>query len=448
MLGKLKRVLVIVGSVAAMSMWACTEEEPTIGLQFINEASFELASWDTLTMKMSTVMLDSFVTSSASRLLAGSYIDSDFGMVNPCPYFRFTANVSHKDEDPDLLKYNYTVLRLYYDGYYLNDTTQFQTLRVFELAEEMEQENDDGDTQLYNTSEFSIKYENGIDSPLGELTFIPHPTKSIDGGSGYIEIELPDRLGKQIFDITYNDDLEEYPDFTDIIHGFKIESDENNTAILGFTTAVEFRINYTDYAAIPYQEKELTFTVEGTNDYFNHVEADKENTLTQSIIESDNDLPSDQSDNMVYLMAGARMALRIELPYLREILYDNPAIAIDEVLLSLRPMIDRYKNGNKKMPGTLQGTIVDKDNEAISTSTFTAYLYEDDEFDRDTQYLVDINDFVQLQLGILEENENALLFVPSTNSFTESMDNLVIADSNNDEFNTYIMLNLIKIKNE
>ena len=445
---KRRPVLVIVGlATAIMSIWGCTEEEPTIGLQFINEASFELASWDTLTMKMSTVMLDSFATSSASRLLAGSYRDSDFGMVNPCPYFRYSSQIPYTDKDPDLLKYNNTVLRLYYDGYYFNDTTQLQTLRVLELAEEMEQENDDGDTQLYNTSEFNIKYENGTDSPLGELTFIPHPTKSIDGGTGYIEIRLPDRLGEQIFDISYNDDLEEYPDFTDIIHGFKIESDENNTAVLGFTTNAEFRINYTDYTAIPYEEKELIFSVESTNDYFNHIEADQDNALTQSITESDNNLSSDQSGNMAYMMAGTRMALRIELPYLRNILYDNPAIAIDEVLLSIRPMIDRYK-GNKKMPSSLQGTIVNKDNEAISDATFTAYLYEDDEFDRDTQYLVDINDFVQLQLAILEENENALLFVPSTNSFTESMDNLVIADSKNDEFNTYIMLNLIKIKNE
>ena len=441
---KRRPVLVIVGlATAIMSIWGCTEEEPTIGLQFINEASFELASWDTLTMKMSTVMLDSFATSSASRLLAGSYRDSDFGMVNPCPYFRYSSQIPYTDKDPDLLKYNNTVLRLYYDGYYFNDTTQLQTLRVLELAEEMEQENDDGDTQLYNTSEFNIKYENGTDSPLGELTFIPHPTKSIDGGTGYIEIRLPDRLGEQIFDISYNDDLEEYPDFTDIIHGFKIESDENNTAVLGFTTNAEFRINYTDYTAIPYEEKELIFSVESTND----IEADQDNALTQSITESDNNLSSDQSGNMAYMMAGTRMALRIELPYLRNILYDNPAIAIDEVLLSIRPMIDRYK-GNKKMPSSLQGTIVNKDNEAISDATFTAYLYEDDEFDRDTQYLVDINDFVQLQLAILEENENALLFVPSTNSFTESMDNLVIADSKNDEFNTYIMLNLIKIKNE
>ena len=448
MLRKLRRTIMIVGvATAIMSMWACTEEEPTIGLQFINEASFELASWDTLTMKMSTVMLDSFVTGSATRLLAGSYRDSDFGLVNPTPYFRFSSQISYTDQDPDLLKYNYTVLRLYYDGYYFNDTTQLQTLQVFELAEEMEQENDDGDIQLYNTSEFSIKYENGIDSSLGELTFIAHPTKSIDGGTGYIEIRLPDSLGEQIFDITYNDDLEEYPDFTDIIHGFKIESDENNTAVLGFATNAEFRINYTDYAAIPFEEKELTYTVEGANNYFNHIVADKDNALTQSIIESDNELPSDQSGNMAYMMAGTRMALRIELPYLRNILYDNPAIAIDEVLLSIRPMIDRYK-GNKKLPSSLQGTIVNKDNEAISDATFTAFLYEDDEFDRDTQYLVDINDFVQFQLAILEDNENALLFVPSTSSFTESMDNLVIADSNNDEFNTYIMLNLIKIKNE
>lgn len=438
MLKKSKKIWGLLGCALALKIVACTEEEPTIGLQFIDETSFELASIDTITMKMSTFLQDSVQTSLNGRLLVGTFTDSDLGMIKSSAFFTIDATIAEIDADPLTLEYQNTAIRLYYDDYYINDTTQIQDLYAYELDEELE--NDDG--QFYNTTDFKIRYEDGVDAPIGQTSYQPMPSTE-----EYVDLAMSDRLGQQIFNLTFNRETDESVRFTDLALGFKIEPDEQGTAIVGFAPKAEFVVNYIDYSTIPAEEKSLVFPVsDATNDYFTQLHLDEDNDLVQLLRKSEESVPTSATSGKAYLMGAVGLGIRLELPYVRNILQDNPNIAIDQVVLSLRPVLEKYE-GPLSMPATLQTVIVDKNNDQISDLVSTSIMILDDEFDRDTQYILNMKDYLQLQLSIEEINQNALLVtLPSSQS--NSLDYLVIGDTENAAYKSNILLNLIRIKND
>ena len=433
---------VIAGAVIAafFVLTSCNDDSDTIGLQFVDESSFELASWDTVTVKMSTVLLDSFQTSDIGTILLGSYADSDLGLISSSAYFRIDGNISESDDDASLLNYNRVVLRLSYDTYSYEDTTQVQTYYVHELADEMDSENG----LFYNTTVLDTKFENGIDSPIGQGSVTPEPK-----GEDYFDILLDDRLGQQIYDLTFNrpsSDDETYI-LSDLTDGFRVQPDENNTAVIGIQPTIQLIVFYIDFSEVPSEEKKISFTVDtGSQSYFSNIQADDQNAVIQSIQSAENVLPSGASSNQGYIMGGLGLALRVEMPYLRRILEDNPNIALNSVSLSLKPVVRKF-DGFRPLPQGLTGSIVDRKNNVIGSLSSGAVLSEDDEFDENTEYIFNVKEFVESQLATLEENENAILITP-TNAFTNSVDYLIIGDSDHDEYESNLMLNLIQLKND
>ncbi|MDN5205439.1 DUF4270 family protein [Fulvivirgaceae bacterium BMA10] len=422
--------------IATMNIVACTEEEPTIGLQFIDQTSFELASVDTITLEMSTVLLDSVPTSNAGQLLIGQYNDPDFGLVKASSYFKYET-ITKSDLEPEDVRYDSAMIHLSYTGYNYNDTTLIQTFRIYELAEEMKPNEDDN--LYYNTSSFAIKYEDGTNAPIGELNFIPHPHAGEE-----IEIRISDRLGSAIFNEIFDSDNSLSTEFSDFSHGFRIETDDNGTAILGLNTDVQFVIYYTDFTTIPSRDETIVLTSQGQS--FTNMELDRNNELIRAIVDGENELNTTDAGNLAYMMGGVGLGIRIDLPYVKNILLDNPNIAIDNVWLSLKPALKKY-NSNRPLPDTLQYTIVNHDNDAIFAGEAFP-LFEDDEFDQDTQYLFSIKDFVELQLSIQEENKNGILITLTSGNNYGSLENLIVGDTENDEYESNMMLNLIQVKND
>jgi hypothetical protein len=406
---------------------ACSESSE-IGSDFFRGGSLNIAYTDTVSLKVSTVIIDSVVTSDANRLLVGHHVDSYLGATSSSAFFKVEPRASTEQTnnlyalEDNNTSYIRASLTLWYDGYSYYDTTVSQTLFVHELIDEIELREDG---RIYNTSK--TKYNS---SPLGQLTFKPRPNNSDS-----IEVPLSDNLGADIYlrAVAGDDELSDTEDFTEeILKGLVIRPDTlTNGSMVGFTTSAEVRIYYLDRSSVPSEEKYLRFFVSSLR--YNQVKANRSMTPLNSISLQRQLVLSSQTDRTAFVQGGTGVSMRIEMPYLKSILADNKNLIITEAELRFRPVRNSNKS-NRKLPDLLKLYAVNKRNEIFAEFTSQiatdgyAILIEDTNLERDTHYRVNVLEFIRNQLAIEEFNNNALLLTLADTEVGSTVDRLYIGD--------------------
>ena len=416
---------------------SCNNDEFSTGAQFFNGISFGITTWDTLTLKISTVKFDSVATSSATRLLIGEINHPEYGQLVASTYVQVTPDSSSYKLVERNNMYDSITLVLTYDNYYLGDTLTEYTLRVFEVTEEMD--NDDENGYFYNTTDFATTSE-AIGSKTVALT---QPV-----GSGTIEITLNNEVGSKFYNEALKNEnaFSNTTEFLNFFKGIKIVSAESTSSILGFKTSAEVRIYYTDNQVIPSVERYLSFSNQSSGEvFFNHFNSDYSGTVLQSLSDENNEILSSESDEQAYMQSGAGLGIRIEIPYLRSILESNPNLLLDNVTLKLRPINNQYPS-DEELPEELYVYYVDKNNQLINSEYYTMQLTLDEELDIDTYYSMDISDFFNTQLNLEENNNNALFISSSEEAYGSSAHYLTIGDQENKDYRAQINLNLIQLK--
>jgi len=420
----------------AFTLMACGEEEFTMGSEFFDGTSFQLNSWDTLTMEFSTVRLDSIITSYPSQLVVGSLSHEVFGEATASSYFQVSPDTSSFVVDPDEVRYDSVTLVLSYNSYYYGDTTQQSTLEVYELSEDISL--NDETLDLYNTSSFRTHSD-----PIGTTVVTPRPFTGDD-----IEIRLNDELGLRFFEEAEESDnaFNNQSEFLDYFKGLMIKASADN-AVIGFDNTPEIRLYYSDLTQIPAEQRYLSIINTETLELsFSHFDSDfTSSVLNQLPPEGDSALSSTYTNNEAYLQSGAGLALRIEIPHIRKIIEDNPDMLIDEVLLRLKPVNGQYDN-DRELIEQLRVYYVDHKNRILGTLNNLMILTLDEEFDLDTYYEMDIKSFVEYQLEEDEYNNNALLITASGDVYNSTVHHLTIGDQHHENFKSEIKLNLIELK--
>ena len=381
----------------------------TVGEDFIELESRVIVT-DTLTIKASTVQLDSIETSSSNVLLIGSLHDSEFGNLSSKSFLKIHSSDYNINDDA---VYDSIGVILHYNRYYHGDTTQIQTYRIHEIIEDFEPDDNDVNT-FYNTS--SLKY-NG--TALGELNFTPYPNKKDS-----IYIPLNTEFGRSIFKKIQDDDINDSDDLEKIFKGITILSDENSNMVLGFNRqTMVMRMYYTiDSENDEENEYYNDFTIDNTYKSFNNITNDKSGTLLSSISNSEENLSTLKTNNKAYIQAGSALYMRLEIPHIKtfnSLEQDGTAIS---ATLKFYPNIDSHKaNVNAD---SLVIFIVDHKNRFVSeltgfdSSTSYAKLNsQNNEFDSDYYYTADISSFFEeVQNSTTDLNYSLLLQFPSNNN--------------------------------
>lgn len=125
--GRWPRLLLLLAAVGALAASACTKSTSDIGVG-LPDANVNTGAYliDTITVKASTVLRDSVVTSTSSNLLVGRTYDPLLGTLTACSYFRLGV-VNGLRIDP-LFQYDSLVLVLKPTTYRYGDTTKTQAL--------------------------------------------------------------------------------------------------------------------------------------------------------------------------------------------------------------------------------------------------------------------------------------------------------------------------------
>ena len=399
------------------------QEEGDIGTDFFEGQSYVTSVIDTLTVKASTIVYDSFPTNRSGRLLIGQYIDEYVGSITTHGVFQVGPSPSiNYFLDENSVRFDSLVLHISSDGYtYRNPAGSSISVEVRKLASDIEPEEDG---LIYNTSFRELEALLTL-PPLGASTF-----RTEDDRFDSLSIRLSDDLGEEMFERAQSSD-EIYlfeSEFLEFLKGFVISPTGDDTPILGIAESLELRLYYTDFSVQPnIIQQYLPFAV-GSRTYFNTVLNNRKGTLYEKLTTLEEALPSELTENNFIMYGGANLAIRLEIPHLRNLLLENNDYLIAAATMEIPVVKDTYGDG-LYLPETLESEFVNEDNEFNGNIiTSEAKLTLDDEFQRDTKYEMDVLNFINTQLSISENNHNALVLKLPREEMNSSVIRAILGD--------------------
>lgn len=419
--------LVLCGTMLA----ACSSDDFNIGEKFMG-STIRTILIDTCTIRLSTVSIDSLVTSGKNSVLTGSFSDTTFGSTKCIAYIPFTVPGSGNRPEADIV-FDSIDLKIILNGTWFGDTTGSQTLRVH-LLDEVIALPDDG--EYY--SSWSVAYST---EPLTVFSFKPHPNLA-----DTISVRLPDWLGEDLLDKMMDDDqqvLGSQERFMDYLKGIAITTGPDNKCVLGMAvgdTSMILRMHY-HYSML--QRTEAVITVNPfTERCFYSVDTDRSGTPFFNL--QGKELPSYETGNMVLVQALTGAYVNIDFPYLNNLLELGDYCTVTEATLKIYPVRRTY-SGAVPLPADLSMYISNEDD--ITLSYITTYtgdalqtgdLLKDDLFNIDTYYSFNITSFLQEQLGAFGIHRRKLQLIIPESKLAVTLNTLVAGDASHSRNRTQL----------
>lgn len=343
-------------TILAVTLAAC-EAPKEIGLPPEVIASVQFT--DTLTVRTSTVLLDSVRTSNTQQLLSGLYRDPIFGQVTAQPFFEAGGALNlnlNSDGTVNTNTYVYDSLTMEIAYSYLyGDTLRPFVVNLHRLKDTLLT----GKT-YYNNS--SIAYD---PTPLATAKFTPSPSTN-----NAIKFKLPASLGKEIMDLSGKPEGATSAKFIQSIKGFTMVPAASNNMVIGFSPSSTgillnlFLHNSADTIALV-----RTFYV---SKRFNQVKANRQGTAL-SQIQPLKPLSAAQTGGLNYLQDALGIVTKIEIPYLQS-LFKNGNIAINRAELNIVPNQPVHVGGLFGLPSGLTMAETDETNRLLRSKGDTELL--------------------------------------------------------------------------
>jgi hypothetical protein len=399
---------------------SCNSDQDILPLnKEIIKPSSRLVLVDTLSINVSTVVMDSIVTSGKELLLAGVYNDPRLGKITSKSYFQvaFPRSTPQKDDRFDSIS-----LIITYSGYSHGDTLQLQKLMVKRLTEKLQFKEQ---TSFYNTTH--LDYEQ---TSLGELVFHPRPSSKKK-----IAIGLNKDFGQEVFDYLNQAQDDEFKDdeFNNFFKGLVLVPDEmTGNSILGYMvsdTNLLVKI-YSHTVDDELKTSEINLPLINKNLQFNQINCDWTNNPVFTDHRQKKEIHSSETGNMSFINAGLGMFTKLSFPTMtsliefencalvRAVLYIKPALGTNVKLPDARSFAIFQTGKNNGLDAVLyksDGTIVQP---VLST---------DELYNEETWYSFDITDHMIAEFsdGYIDPGK-ALSITFSSSYLSNSLDQLLV----------------------
>jgi hypothetical protein len=426
-------------------------EDFVVGDNFIKDQT-GVAMIDTLTIQSSTVKIDSIISNSSGRFLAGSNYNYFSGYKSTSSFL--TMKFDDTIDDTEFV-FDSLCMVLNYDTYYAGDTTVTQTFSVYQLQEKMELT----DSYLYNTSNF--KYDS---TPLGSINMKPRPNSGDE-----VSIRLSDKFGTRLSEMikAKNDSITTENLFLKFFYGLVIKSESNvKGAVVGFRisdsgstdnttsststvkTKPEFRLYY-HKSPNPDDEQDLYYKFSFVTDgiYFNKISGDSSNSLIDGISASSNELSSEVTDNYTLLQSGIQVYTKLKIPYIDNLLKIGSNSALVGATLRLYPVKGTYIN-TSDLPDTMYVYSADRHNKLISqvslpgstTDYAYAYLVVQKDVEESVFYQIDVSAFIESELQTVLETNLSLMIGYGSSKTKKTAEQVILGGANSEKYapNLYV----------
>ncbi|WP_420400766.1 DUF4270 family protein [Flagellimonas sp.] len=389
---------------------------------------------DTLTIDMSTLKMDSIVTSQATRMLVGQYSDPVFGTVRAASHMGLIPSEYAIDVEAE---YDSITLHLNFDGYYNNDTTLTNTIHVKRLLKTLRPAEGDN---FYNTS--TVEY---FDEDLGIFTYDPRPIEA-----DTLEVKLDDALGQDLFGKLQDNLITNADEFVDYFKGIALlPGMDDDGSVIGFSKEIgasfiriHFGIAEEDERTLDHIDLQLNLN-DTPVPFFNQISAEAPIDPLQTLTDQEINLSSHDAAGQSFIQSGLGITTRVEFPSLKSIYEINGQGTIMDAILKIKPVAGSY-NDELILRDGFSVFIVDRNNDVIAQLAIdeifpvTGVLNRDNEEFNDIFYEISLVNYLDELLQAEYETGEALILLPE--DFGSTVDRFVLNGAGSAEHNAQLEL--------
>jgi len=366
---------------------------------------------DSMTVNASTFKFDSIAVSNSSRLLVGAYTDDVFGKTKAKSYLQLAYSFESIDNEAI---YDSIALILKYDNYFYNDTTQTQTINVFNILDDIKSDDD----YFYNTTNFEAS-----ETAIGTKTFQPYPIKEDS-----LHITISDVFGKELYEKIRDNEITTSDEFLNQYKGLLVNPDDSNSSVLGFATSSFLRLYYSEDDEVEVEDSQtMEFYLNSTNSFHN-VSSDYTGTYFSDLESEETQLFSTDTDDNSFVQSGTGLATRIDIPYVERIndIEGNGSVLNASLKISIK---QNSSTDNLSIRDSLSVFLIDRKGDIYSTLTNAAgettygLLEAYDEEFKTLTYSIPVTYFLNLKLDAAY-NDNLYLAIYGQD-FNQSVDRYI-----------------------
>lgn len=412
--------LLAVLSLTILSTNSCKKADIKFGEEFLDNGITQIYKTDSFSIDVSTVYLDSFVTSNRGNVLLGAYSDDLFGRVATQSYFEL-APPSYTSSDLINTSFDSATLVLTLGtGNFYGDSTQPLNIVVDELEDSMKLR--DNVYAFYNHDNFKVKATSKIQT-IKSIGVRP-------SRDSVISIKLPHAFGEDLYDKMKNQNdktLQTKAAFISYFKGIRL-STNTTSFILGCQNNPEIRLYYQQDAFPTKVSAHYSFPLTSKARQFNNISIDRGlGTANIKTLGAGNRvIPASASNNTAYLQASTGSMIKISFPSIKEALKLPNFAKVLKANLIIRPVENTYST-KYYLPPTLRLSQTDVNNALGFDLTYITntggyavqlgLLQVDYYGGLKTQYQYDVTQYVKdlLNNSFITKGEGLLLTPPSTN---------------------------------
>ena len=429
---------IIISFILASTLFviSCKKADIAFGNQFLDNENTQIVRIDSFTPSLSTVYLDSFVTSAKGSLVIGSYNDPYFGRVSSETYFDINppaySNI-YAQATFDSLK-----IILKPNGYYYGDTTKPLHFTTNQLAELIQSKNFDVSNQYYNNQSFQIA---GSIGAFGAEAKLVNPTRR-----DVVELMLNPALGQSLLQTLQNPSntiFQNSTNFINYFNGLNITASNSDNTIVGFSDTVVMRLFYSNGSAFP-QNLTVDFPLSNRLHQFNHTSVDRSNipaVALRNINTVNNEIPSSLTGNMTYIQPYANLLTKIRFNSINDVQALPNYVKVLKAELILRPVVNTFNIDSYRLPPGLRISTSNPLNQIVydiinvggsSTSTIqNGNLVVDLLNTVGTQYTYDVTPYVKSLLNNPAAVNNGIILSPPSPAYQNQVNRALIGDNTN-----------------
>jgi hypothetical protein len=340
---------------------------------------------DTFRVDLSTILVDSIITSSKQIAYVGNYEDTIFGLITSRSFFDLKYDIFGEIEEKAI--YDSAAFILNYTSKNIGDTLYPMSVSVHRMTEQivpinLERILYNASTALFNTSSFNYEPE-----PMSTVVFLPEP----NGRDTAVYLNV-NAFGEELFSLIRSKDerVSSEDFFRNYVKGFVLTSGSVvNNAILGFAAGTEKLVDF-----------------------------DLSRTPLADIRENRNEVPAKLTGNKAFMQGMTGLYVKCKFPTVQNLMAGDGWKVLKAELV-VEP--EKFSYEKFPLPDSLYIYSGDKKNNMSmlrdGNNQHLKALFEfDDYLHENNRYTFDITDFIlnELSDSYFDPNQSLILGLAST----------------------------------
>lgn len=395
---------------------SCKKADIKFGEDFLDNDITQIYKTDSFGIDLSTVYLDSFITSARGTVLLGGYTDPNFGTIATQSYFDLTPP-TYTDEYANTTFDSICLILKTSVGSFYGDSTMPVSINVHELADSIYLP--ENSFYFFNTSKFNVKATPLLSSK--NISIRPNTDKEIN-------LRLADALGNDLLNklkTPTDNTLKSSAAFLNYFKGIRLSANSGSQMVVGFGDDVVMRLYYKKPDLIT-QEKFIDFSLTNKGHQFNNISIARTGA-TQTLGVGNRVISSTSTGNAAYSQATTGSMVKISFPTIKEVLKLPNFAKVLKAALIVKPVKGSYTS-TFYVPPTLRLSYTNANNTIGSDLTYITsngafavqlgLLQTDYYLGENTLYQYDLTEYVKevLRTSNITVGEGLLLTSPNFES--------------------------------